>query len=175
VASPAREAAHAQGARVDQYVAIKEIDIASLVSKNSRNNENVGELALFESKLQREITNMRCIAHPNIVSLLEYCSVQPNNGRPREGLSLQASTIAYAGSKLYLTMELCPGKEILVGVMENGKRDDDPSKDPRLCISDDKMVVALAKVGRAVQYLHAASIVHRDVKPENIGRYKCAN
>jgi len=170
VASPAMEAARTQGVRIDKYVAIKEIDIANLVSKSAKNNERMDELETFESKMQREITNMRCISHPNIVSLLEYCSVQPNNGRPRGGLS---TSVAFAGSKLYLTMELCPGKEILVGVMENSKQDGDPSRDPGLCISDERMLVALAKVGRAVQYLHATSIVHRDVKPENIGMCAC--
>jgi hypothetical protein len=36
--------------------------------------QSVGELAeldRFESKLQREIINMRGISHPNIVSLIE--------------------------------------------------------------------------------------------------------
>ena len=62
-----------------------------------KEGQSVGELDEFESRLQREINNMRCISHPNIVSLIEYCSVQPFNGRPRQGMSDQHTKAAYAG------------------------------------------------------------------------------
>ena len=72
----------------------------------TRASQNVGELAQFESRLQREITNMRYISHPNIVSLIEYFSVQPSNGRPRSGMSEQLNRTAYASDAEFHAAEM---------------------------------------------------------------------
>ena len=64
----------------------------------------------------------------------------------------------YAGSRLYLVMERCPGEELFNYILEDR-------------ITRPEITAALAQVGRALLYLHSCQIIHRDIKPENIGYF----
>ena len=136
-----------QGIRTPHLVAIKEINTARLASRDI-------ELSTFESRLKREITNFRCIQHKSVVSFIDYISIQPTEGHP-----LDCSTAScYAGSRMYLVMERCPGEELFNYILEDR-------------ITRPEITAALAQVGRALLYLHSCQIIHRDIKPENIGYF----
>eukprot|EP00605_Chrysophyceae_sp_TOSAG23-4_P001739 GSChrysophyteH1.ASY1.ANO1.1926.1 assembled CDS len=73
-------------------VAIKTINTAELACHDR-------DLSTFEARLKREITNLKCISHPNIVAFVDYITL-------------------YAGSRLYLVMERCLGDELFNCISE---------------------------------------------------------
>lgn len=83
---------------------------------------------------RREAAVLKKLSHPNIVRFVE---------------AIQSDT------KLFLVMELAPGKELLDVVTDGPLREQDAKLYMRQIVS-------------AVAYLHSKGIVHRDLKPENI-------
>jgi len=58
---------------------------------------------------------------------------------------------------MHLVVELCKGGQLLSGLMAKGNP-----------FSEQNMAAVLQQILRGVLYLHSCSIVHRDVKPENL-------
>lgn len=83
---------------------------------------------------RREAAVLRKLNHPNIVKFVE---------------AIQSDT------KLFLVMEIAPGKELLDIVTEGRLRESDAKSYMRQLVA-------------AVSYLHSKGIVHRDLKPENV-------
>ena len=83
---------------------------------------------------RREAAVLRKLSHPNIVAFVE---------------AIQSDT------KLFLVMEIAPGKELL-DVVAAGP------------LSEADAKVYIMQLVSAIAYLHSRAVVHRDLKPENV-------
>jgi hypothetical protein len=98
-------------------------------------DEKIASRPGFAADFERGAQELRSLAHPNIVKLLEY-------GRDRD--------------RLYLVNELLESASVRFVLQ-------DVSELPL-----EEANAVLRAVGDALQYLHAKSIVHGHVKPENV-------
>jgi serine/threonine protein kinase len=94
------------------------------------------------ARLRREVRLARKVTHPNVCRILEFGQHQPTN-RPGESIP-------------FLTMDLLAGDTLAAKIASEGR------------FSSTRAANLLEDVLAGVGAVHAAGIVHRDIKPQNI-------
>ena len=88
--------------------------------------------------LQNEIRIMQEVDHPNIVKYYETFYDEPKK-------------------QVYLCMELCTGGDFFQKVVDQGKT-----------LTEEEAAVQFVDILKAMVHCHSASIMHRDIKPDNM-------
>ena len=144
--------AHNLCAKANGYpdeVAIKTIDVAKVTMH--------AQLPTVEA----EVALLRSLHHPYIAKLYETIS-DPISGTRSVILTSSACTCSFTAWRRFFTgtislvLEYAAGGE-LYSLIERGG-----------AIAEDEAALILAELLDVVGYLHARSIVHNDIKPENV-------
>jgi serine/threonine-protein kinase len=125
---------------LDRLVALKILDPRQLegTTQDSRAEDDI---AVLEKRFSREAAMLARLAHPNIVTVFDYGSIEGADGN---------------GHRFYMAMELLGG-ETLQSRLATKKR-----------LLPDEAINLGAQIARALREAHAHGIVHRDLKPANV-------
>jgi serine/threonine-protein kinase len=126
---------------LDRLVALKILDPSQLegTTQDSRAEDDI---AVLEKRFSREAAMLAKLAHPNIVTVFDYGSIESDGD---DGTH-----------RFYMAMELLGG-ETLQSRLATKRR-----------LAPDEAINLGAQIARALREAHAHGIVHRDLKPANV-------
>ena len=93
------------------------------------------------ARFDREARALAAFSHPNVVAIHDVEPAEPA-----------------IGEEAFLVMDLCEGGSLATRLAETGSRG----------LAPDALVPILLDVAAGLEALHAAGMVHRDVKPSNV-------
>ncbi|MGZ5968100.1 MAG: serine/threonine-protein kinase, partial [Polyangiales bacterium] len=126
---------------LDRLVALKILDPGQ-IEGTTQDSHADDDIAVLEKRFSREAAMLAKLAHPNIVTVFDYGSIEGS-----------ADPSAH---RFYMAMELLGG-ETLQTRLANKRR-----------LLSDEAVNLGAQIARALREAHAHGIVHRDLKPANV-------
>lgn len=126
---------------LERKVALKLLHAAAL--EGTEDSQSQDDFEVLEKRFSREAAILARLAHPNIVTIFDYGSVEPgedDRGRAR----------------FYMAMELLGGETLQERLSSRKK------------LTLDECISLGRQIARGLREAHAQGIVHRDLKPANI-------